>query len=266
MKTTTTIKNKQKKEIGTRLRAFTLYTHTFLPPSRKNEEKKESVMPSLAVGGLIGSGKTTFLKLLGHELDPNIFYTVLEAVDEWRSKLEDFYAGKPGSRQILQDTIMNHYLSTSNGAREGTIALVERCAAEAYFVFCDDRDFSEETMAAYLELAHQTRPDVYFHMRCTPDRALEQIRARERDANGGDAEITLEYLKALDGRYAALIDWLVKSGTQVVSVFGEQAEDGSYISYRLEDCRGNPVPATRAFCHPVDFAKEGELAEFSLAR
>jgi deoxyadenosine/deoxycytidine kinase len=206
--------------------------------------------------------------LLKRALDGDAVDIVPENVDEWKPLLEDFYAQVGGSRKRLQDTIMNHYLTTENARSPERVVITERCAAEAYFVFCDEADFGKATMERYLDLSLQTLPDVYLHLRCTPQRALAQIQGRVQ-ANGGDEKITLEYLEHLDRRYGKLVEWLAEQGTLVVDVLcdpvtvDERGVAAEGFLYSLE-ANGKSVEAKEAFKYPVTFAESGTLSEFRL--
>lgn len=181
----------------------------------------------ISVGGLIGSGKTTFLFALEQGLDKRVS-VVPEPVEDWKSELEDFYRNLPGSREKLQTTIMEHYRSLHDEHKDSPFGFVaERSAAESFFVFIkDESTFSPEMKRLYLEFAETTLPTTYLFMRCSPSGALLNIKRRlKSNPNGGDENIGLDYLKLLHGRYEVFHKWLKEQGVRFIEVDGRKETD-----------------------------------------
>lgn len=167
--------------------------------------------------GTIGAGKSTFLKLLAHEL-PHLTVK-LEPVDTWQSQeygqslLTNFYENPTRWAYTLETLTMicrvQEHLRQQNNSNP---ILVERSIYSGHYVFA--RNSYENGFLNNLEwhlynqffnfLTSQCNPPQGFiYLRVSPEIAYGRIKKRKRTA---EASISLDYLNQINQQHEKFLD------------------------------------------------------------
>ena len=191
------------------------------------------------IEGNIGSGKTTFCKLLSEYYNNEQKKIVLEPVDEWmtledvdgKNLLEKFYKDQDKWSFAFQ---MNSFISRVHKIYKAyedknSLLFVERS------VFTDKHCFAKNCFESgkmnkieydiynrwheWLVDKFEIKPDAYIYLKTSPEKSHERTQKRSRDGEGG---IPLEYLKTLHEKHE---DWLEKEKSEVPVLTVDVTED-----------------------------------------
>lgn len=176
------------------------------------------------IEGNIGSGKTTFVKLLKKYYNNPDKKIILEPVDEWMSLkdhdnknlLEKFYENQDKWSFAFQ---MNSFISRVKkisdyrNTNSVSIAFIERS------VFTDKNCFAENCYESgkmnkieydiynrwheWLVDTFKVNPDAYIYLRTSPEVSHKRTQKRSRE---GEEGIPLEYLKTLHEKHEKWMD------------------------------------------------------------
>ena len=160
----------------------------------------------VTVEGIIGAGKTHLIQHIG-KINKD-FCIFPEPIVKWTEKdnlLKEFYMN-PKERAIkLQEAVNDSLLRRQQIINaSGQNCLIERSLDAGQFVFQKalyELGFLTKQQNAKLDLWHENarqscpfQPNLVIYLRIEPERALRQIRLRNRE---GEEHITLEYLNTL---------------------------------------------------------------------
>ncbi len=185
----------------------------------------------IGVSGLIGAGKSTLTRQLADHLDQQsedgTWKAVFEPV-ETNPYLEDFYKDIPRwtfnmQMFLLAARFKQHQQVLWDPCHERGGGVVQDRTIYEDTIFArmhrddgllDDRDWN-----TYIEHFHVMQgflryPDVILYLRVSPEKALERINQRSRDAEAG---IPLDYLKKLYDGYEEFVEEMARY-TVVVSI------------------------------------------------
>ena len=178
--------------------------------SNKRTSKKVFV-----VEGNIGTGKTTFLKLLQTYIDCEIIY---EPVDIWikhidtdgKNILEKFYDDFKRWAYTMQSFAFKTRFDVQSKSQTKQYRFLERSVFTDYFVFAHNcyltqlmtklewiiyKQWFKTLLDVYKKAGYKIYPDGYIYLKCSPETSNIRIKKRNRP---GESGITLEYLTQID--------------------------------------------------------------------
>jgi deoxyadenosine/deoxycytidine kinase len=189
------------------------------------------------IEGNIGSGKTTFCRLLAEHYKKRDKQILLEPVDEWMTLkdedgtnlLERFYGDQEKWSFAFQ---MNSFISRVKkiqDADKGKILFVERS------VYTDKHCFAENCYESgmmnkieydiynrwheWLTNNFTVKPDAYIYLRTAPEKSHERTQKRSRDGEDG---IPIEYLRTLHEKHEK---WMEDEKLRVPVMIVDVTED-----------------------------------------
>ncbi len=190
----------------------------------------------IAIGGNIGSGKTTLTKILASHYN---WHPHFEDVDD-NPYLNDFYENMKRWSFNLQIYFLNSRLKQVIDIRKlNKTVIQDRTIYEDAHIFAPNlhsmnllstRDYNNyfalfETMSSLID-----PPDLLIYLRASVDTILKQIKKRGRDY---ESNISKEYLTKLNERYEAWISNYSLGTYLIINVdnynFPEQEEDRQKI-------------------------------------
>ncbi len=189
----------------------------------------------IGIAGLIGAGKSTLATALGKHLDLPVYY---EPVAE-NEYLEDFYRETAKYSFATQIYLLNRrFQQHQEIIWRGGGAVQDRTIYEdAVFAkmlvdldLMDERDYR-----TYLDLfRHMSnfmcRPNVIVYLDVAPERSMERIRMRNREAESG---ISIEYLRALYKEYERFVADISRT-IPVIRVDWDQFRDAEEMAAVVE--------------------------------
>jgi deoxyadenosine/deoxycytidine kinase len=162
----------------------------------------------IAVCGIIGAGKSTLVRGLAD----NLAYLALEERFEENPYLSHFYEDPPAWAFRNYVFFFQRTVDDYRRARTAEAGGVQERTLEEHFEvfgqefhsrgYLDRPDFEmlSELTATTARLLEP--PDLLIHVEIDPREAMSRIQGRASDAEG---EIDLDYLEALNGRYAGFL-------------------------------------------------------------
>lgn len=189
----------------------------------------------IGIAGLIGAGKSTLATALGKHLELPVYY---EPVAD-NAYLDDFYRDTKTYSFATQIYLLNRrFQQHQEIIWRGGGAVQDRTIYEdAVFAkmlvdldLMDERDYR-----TYLDLfRHMSnfmcRPNLIVYLDVAPERSMERIRMRARDAESG---ITLEYLQALYAEYERFVQDISRT-IPVIRVDWDQFRDAEEMAAVIE--------------------------------
>lgn len=210
----------------------------------KNKFKKV-----LIVEGNIGTGKTTFLKLLENSKKIEIIY---EPVDVWthivdtdgKNILEKFYGDFKRWAYTMQSFAFKTRLEAQSNPQIKPLRIIERSVFTDYFVFAHNcflndlmtklewliyKSWFKSLLKVYQKAGYKINPDGYIYLKCTPQTAFDRIKKRNRN---GESEISLEYLQQIDKLHDS---WLYSENNKIPVLTIDCDKDfENNIEYQIE--------------------------------
>lgn len=186
----------------------------------------------ISVDGNIGSGKSTFVRLIGEHFKDNVCI-LKEPVDEWenikdrsgKTIIQNFYENQQDYAFSFQ---MMAYISRLSSLRRlvksnpNGIIITERSVLTDRQVFAkmlfDAGKIKEIEYSIYLKWFDEYVEDYpishIIYLKTTPEICGERIKKRLRD---GEDNVELDYLKSCDDYHET---WLQKTDIQVMEISG----------------------------------------------
>lgn len=189
----------------------------------------------IGIAGMIGAGKTTLAKALGHHLKLPVYFEPV-ADNEY---LADFYRDTKTYSFATQIYLLNRRFQQhqeiiwrgGGGVQDRTIyedAVFAKMLADIGLM--EERDYR-----TYLQLfRHMSnfmcRPNVIVYLDVKPERSMERVRMRSRDVESG---LSLEYLQALHREYENFIGDMSRR-VPVIRVDWDQFRDAEEMATVIE--------------------------------
>lgn len=184
-----------------------IFTYGFYLFFKNNMSKKKVYI----VEGNIGTGKTTFLKILESFNEHEVIY---EPVDVWtqhkdtdgKNILEKFYTDFKRWAYTMQSFAFKTRFEAQSKPQTKKIRFIERSVFTDYFVFahncfltnlmtklewCIYKQWFKNLLHVYQKAGYKVYPDGYIYLRCSPEISKQRIEKRKRD---GESDISLYYL------------------------------------------------------------------------
>jgi deoxyadenosine/deoxycytidine kinase len=190
----------------------------------------------IAIGGNIGSGKTTLAELLAKNYGWSPHY---ENVED-NPYLTDFYSDmQRWSFNVQIYFVKNRFEQILKIKNSGETVIQDRTIYEDAYIFAPNlhsmglmstRDFDTYTNLFTLMTSMINPPDLLIYLRATVPTLVNQIQKRGRKY---EASIRLDYLQRLNERYEAWAETYKLGKMLIVDVdtynFVENTEDLSYV-------------------------------------
>jgi len=190
----------------------------------------------IAIGGNIGSGKTTLVELLAKNYGWKAHY---ENVDD-NPYLTDFYSDMQRWSFNLQIYfVKNRFEQILNIIKSGDTVIQDRTIYEDACIFAPNlhsmglmstRDFDAYSSLFTMMTSLIKPPDLLIYLRATVPTLVNQIQKRGRKY---EASIRLDYLQRLNERYEAWAETYKLGKMLIVDVdtynFVDNTEDLSYV-------------------------------------
>ena len=186
----------------------------------------------VAVGGLIGTGKSTLVNKLAN----NNGYTIFEEPVDSNPFLVDYY--KDPARWSF--TLQVYYLwerykqaqeAHMRSLKGETVVLDSSLYSDFAFALLqhNEKYFTDDEYKTYLNMhkiiASQTAyPELFIWLSITPEQTLERIKTRSRDC---ESSIPIEYLRNLYIAYKSVLEKLSKH-TTIITVDAQPDADTVY--------------------------------------
>tara|TARA_B110000977_G_C11074163_1_gene490551 strand:- start:1216 stop:1935 length:720 start_codon:yes stop_codon:yes gene_type:complete len=190
----------------------------------KNKSKKVFI-----VEGNIGTGKTTFLKLLEKNKSFEVIY---EPVNVWttyvdtdgKNILEKFYSDFKRWAYTMQSFAFKTRLHAQSKPQYKEVRFIERSVFTDYFVFAHNcfltglmtklewviyKDWFKTLLEVYKQAGYKTQPTGYIYLKSSSKTSYDRIKKRNRN---GESEISLEYLKQIDKLHDS---WLYSKNNKI---------------------------------------------------
>jgi len=164
--------------------------------------------------GNIGSGKTTILQLLAHNLKNTEWHLIPEPIEEWQNLLKNYYQhnSSPKPHQpdadlagYLQLTVLSAYLQRVPPAMATPAIIMERGPWSSINVFAPAQCLNETFKQVFQGLIEAVRPlldnampTAVIYLYLEPIICLQRIQQRGRE---GERHLTLSYLQTLHKHY-----------------------------------------------------------------
>ena len=190
----------------------------------------------IAIGGNIGSGKTSLTELLARQYNWKPHY---ENVDD-NPYIIDFYEDmQRWSFHMQVYFVQNRFKQIVDIRKSGETVIQDRTIYEDAYIFAPNlhdmgllsaRDFENYTSLFSLMSSLIQPPDLLIYLRATVPTLVQQIQKRGRKY---EASIRLDYLQRLNERYEAWIEGYKHGKMLIIDVdtynFVENPEDLSHI-------------------------------------
>lgn len=194
--------------------------------NNKQTTKQNQIIYSIE--GNIGSGKSTFIKLLREKYGDNKeFFFVDEPVKEWsqvktkdgKNLIENFYQDMPRYSYIFQNFAYITRLKNLINAVEtsnSTIIITERSVESDRHLFAkmlyEDGLLNQLEWEVYLSWFGilNINIDKFIYIKTSVDNCMKRIKLRNRD---GEDNITREYIQSLHDKHE---EWLLKKDNIII--------------------------------------------------
>jgi deoxyadenosine/deoxycytidine kinase len=174
----------------------------------------ENRTASISVDGNIASGKTQLLQNLQKHVDYPVFF---EQVEHWKF-LSKFYQDPRHYSFIFQLEILFSYAQAHTCSLP---YLMERSTSAGYHVFAKllhhQGNMTDDEFRLFGEIwkEYNENPTLILYLDVLPEICYERVLQRCR---AGEAPITLEYLKEVEGYYSNYLDEMAANGCCIIRI------------------------------------------------